>query len=168
MRGFHLGTPGFVAACVVSLPHLRRCNRRKSFCQTMSSALPSIFSRPRRRTAFRGPAITQKNSTRAVSLGGTTSYTFADIQPKDIHAQTLSQRPLLAPRQIARSGPTHRMCTLRYRVRMLTLVLTLCSRLATNRSELSCSMHREQLRQALDVHDAEQAAPGGCSSRPGT
>ena len=43
-----------------------------------------------------------KIGTRAVSVGGSTSYTFADIQPKDIHAQTLSQRPLLVPRQIAR------------------------------------------------------------------
>ena len=67
---------------------------------------PSIFSRPRRRTAFRGPAITRKNKTRDVSVYSSYSYTFADLQPKDIHGVTHTQSALSCPlRTRARAVP---------------------------------------------------------------
>ena len=66
----------------------------------------SIFSRPRRRTAFRGPAITHKNKTRDVSVRASHSYTFADLQPKDIHGVTHTQSALSYPlRTRARAVP---------------------------------------------------------------
>ena len=145
-----------------------RASRDRDYISHSKCSCPSIFSRPRRRTAFRGPAITQKNSTRAVSVGGSTSYTFADIQPKDIHAQNLSQRPLLAPRQIVRSRSLLCYRTQDHRVQQLSPSMSMCGCRAGGRYASSISCHREQHTDVLDVHEERKMSRGRCSSPTGT
>ena len=82
-----------------------------------------------------------------------------------IHAHTHTYRAHPVSRYLARSRSLLRSRTLTYRVRTLTLSLSICSAFSESNDESSSCSHREQLLDALDVHDGEKASPEGWSSR---